>query len=409
MLSSLSLLYFAQGLPFGFFSHAVPVLLNRDHRAEIVGLSSLLALPWGLKFLWAPLVERVRPKGRWGRRKRVILPAQLATFALLVTMGSLGSGEAEIAALVLGFFLVSLLSATQDIATDALTIELLPVEDRGRGGAIQTGAYRLGMIAGGGGVLALADQLGYREAFWLMAAMVALASLPLLLLREPRSEEPASPQPEAKESLLLGFLRTPTFWPSIGLITVYKLGDALCAGMVTRWFVKAGVSTTHIASSRGLAGGLASVAGAILAAYAVGRLSRRAALVTMASAQAAAVAMYLGLALLYPVEAPMPLWGFYAASIVEHVAGGAATAVLFTFMMDRVRPHAPATDYTAQASLLVFITGIGLVGSGFIVGQVGLVGLFAVATCASALSPGLVGRLYRRVALDTPPPTRRVT
>ena len=85
--TALASLYVAQGLPFGFFSHAVPVLLNRTHPPELVGLSSLLAVPWGLKFLFGPTVDRL------ASRKRAIIPLNLLAVASLVALG-LGCDDA---------------------------------------------------------------------------------------------------------------------------------------------------------------------------------------------------------------------------------------------------------------------------------------------------------------------------
>ena len=169
----LSCLYFAQGLPFGFFSHAVPVLLNRSHPPEIAGLSSLLAIPWAFKFLLGPLIDKLGP----GRRKLAIVPMQLLTLSTLIVVGLLDISEARLTPMLIGFFLVSVFSAVQDVATDALSIDVLSPSEYGSGAGIQYGAYRAGMIIGGGGVLAMVDHMGYREGFFLMASSIALASI----------------------------------------------------------------------------------------------------------------------------------------------------------------------------------------------------------------------------------------
>jgi predicted MFS family arabinose efflux permease len=383
-LAALAFLYFAQGLPFGFFSHAVPTLLNREHPPEIAGLSSLLAIPWGLKFLWAPFVDRVRGE-RLGPRRTVIFPLQAATVIALLVLGSLRVSSTELLPLLVGFVVVSFLSATQDIAADGLTIDLLDASERARGGAIQTGAYRLGMIAGGGGMLWLADGFGFRASFYLMAAFVAAASLPLLFLSEPRGAGTVRAAVTPAWEMLLGFFRRPDARTIVLLLLTFKLGDALAAGMVTRWFVKQGLSMGEIGISRGLVGGIAAVAGAALGASIARRLGTRRALVLFAALQTSAIAMYAVLAFL--VKVPMPLGGYHAASIVEHLCGGAATAVLFGRMMDLCRDEARATDYTVQACILVFVTGLGLAGSGFVAGRLGLTGLFVVATIAGLLAP----------------------
>ena len=79
----LGTLYFAQGLPFGFFVQAVPILLRKaGYSLTAIGGAALLTLPWALKFLWAPIVDRYYSK-RLGRRRTWILAMQLAATAVL--------------------------------------------------------------------------------------------------------------------------------------------------------------------------------------------------------------------------------------------------------------------------------------------------------------------------------------
>lgn len=412
-LGVLSSLYASQGLPFGFFSHAVPVLLSREHPPSLVGLSSLLAIPWGLKFLWAPWFDRVESE-RFGRRRVLLLPLQLATVVALVALGLLEPSTQHLTPLLVGFFVVSLTCASQDIATDALALDVLSPRERGLGNGVQVGAYRLGMIAGGGGLLALVDDLGYREAFFAMAAMVLLASGGLVLLREPRVAEPAKDAaPAGGFALLRSFATRPDARSILGLLVAYKLGDALAAGMTTRFLVKQGLGTADIALSRGLVGGLASAAGALGVGLLLRSWPRARALVVSASLQAAAVLAYLALSVACPVgsDLPMlPLELYYAASIVEHLFGGAATAALFTRMMDACRPEARATDFTVQASILVGVTGLGLAASGFVVGALGHTAHFALSAGLALLALPVVARLAAEPAVSAtadPSPTAR--
>lgn len=391
-LGALALLYFAQGLPFGFFSHAVPTLINREHPPEIAGLSSLLAIPWGLKFLWAPYVDRVQGK-RLGPRRTVIFPLQLATIVALFALGSTHVSTEHLTPLLVGFVLVSFLSATQDIAADGLTIDLLDPSERARGAAIQTGAYRLGMIAGGGGMLYLADDVSFRAAFYLMALFVGASSLPLLFVREPSRASAVRAALTPAWRMLGGFAKRGDFRDILALLVFFKLGDALAAGMVTRWFVKQGLSTAEIALTRGFVGGVAAVVGAIAGAAVSSRIGRKRALVIFAALQTAAIFMYAALA--FAARSPMRIGAYHAASVIEHVFGGAATTALFARMMDLCRDEARATDYTVQACLLVLVTGVGLVGSGFIAGRIDLAGLFTVAALLGLLAPFGAARTFR--------------
>ncbi|HTJ83883.1 MAG TPA: hypothetical protein VL400_19325, partial [Polyangiaceae bacterium] len=196
-------------------------------------------------------------------------------------------------------------------------------------------------------------------------------------------------------ALLGSFVARPDARGIFFLLLFFKLGDALAAGMVTRWFVKQGLSTTDVALSRGLVGGLAAVAGSFGAGVVMTSLGRRTGLAACAALQSLAIAMYLVLAVAAPTATAspwFPLPVYHAASIVEHLAGGAATAAIFGRMMDLAREDARATDYTAMSCALVAVQGMGLVASGFITKGLGLTGLFAVATVAGLAAPFAAAR-----------------
>jgi PAT family beta-lactamase induction signal transducer AmpG len=129
-LGLLGSLYFAQGLPFGFFTQALPVLMRKSgHSLGQIGFSSLLALPWALKFLWAPAVDRYWDP-RLGRRRSWILPLQLAGVAIL-TILALSGGAHSLRAIIVAILLLNLVAATQDIGTDGLAVDILAERERG--------------------------------------------------------------------------------------------------------------------------------------------------------------------------------------------------------------------------------------------------------------------------------------
>ena len=170
----LTCLYLAQGLPYGFFKQALPVMM-RDRGASLpeIGLLSLLTLPWALKFLWAPLVDGL------GGRRRWIFWLQVVSCLLFLGLGA-WNPDSGYGVLAWGFFLANLLAATQDIASDGLAVTILAPHERGWGNGIQVAGYRVGMILGGGFILMAFGLLGWRGMFWLIAAMMVLCLLPLL-------------------------------------------------------------------------------------------------------------------------------------------------------------------------------------------------------------------------------------
>ncbi len=146
-------LYTAQGLPFGFFTQALPVIMRQqDYALRWIGLSHLLALPWALKWLWASTVDSTY-SARFGRRRSWILPLQAASCIVIAVLGLLGDGN--VGWLVVGCLLTDLFAATQDIATDGMAVEQLSPRERGWGNGIQVAGYRVGMIVGSSAILIL--------------------------------------------------------------------------------------------------------------------------------------------------------------------------------------------------------------------------------------------------------------
>lgn len=375
-------LYLAQGLPYGFFTQALPVLLREQHLSlPLIGFSNLLMLPWALKFLWAPLLDRI--DSPHGRRRVVILPLQAAAVIVLATLALVASPGA-MWALAAGVLLVNLCAATQDIATDGLAVETLSAEERGLGNGLQVGAYRVGMVIGGGVILWIFDRTSWTVAFLAMAGLLALASLPIALHRERPTPPPKAP----KRALLRdAFARTGFHRWAIVLLT-YKTGEWFAAAMLRTFLSDAGQSLGDIGIMVGIVGFSAGLTGALVGGALTPRLGRRRAMIVFGALQTLAIAA-MSLAVEFPsTEA------FYAITIAEHLTSGMATAALFTAMMDFSRPTCAGTDYTVQASLVVIATGIVTLLSGVSAGALGYGNHFLFAAALSTIGT-LVVVAYR--------------
>src|SRR4051812_43314814 len=142
-------LYLVQGLPYGFQVMVLPLYLRTLGTSRTaVGFLGVLALPWMLKALWAPLVDR------FGRRKSWIVPLQL----LLAGVAMAGAEAAERRALVPLLVVVlamNLCAATQDIAVDGMAVDILGQRELGAGNIAQVVGYKAGMLVSGGVLLAL--------------------------------------------------------------------------------------------------------------------------------------------------------------------------------------------------------------------------------------------------------------
>jgi len=375
-------LYFSQGLPFGFFTQALPVMLRqRGWALGEIGLSSLLALPWALKFLWAPVIDR-----HWlpqvGRRRSWILPLQALAVTILAALVTAGTGSLVV--LMTAVFLLNLVAATQDIATDGLAVDLVTPAQRGLANGLQVAGFRVGMIAGGGLLLAFCDRLGARLTFLALAALMALATLPVAVTREPSGTVVPEQGARARH-----FLRRPGARRLLALIIAYKAGDAFATGMLRPFLADAGLTLADIGWLLGTVGFVAGLVGALCGGVLVDRLGRRRALLVFGGLQAATVAGYAALAWAHPPRALL-----YLLCGAEHFAGGTATAALFTCMMDWCRPESSATDYTVQASAVVVATGLASALSGFSAQALGYGAHFVLAALLSLAALVMVRRCF---------------
>ena len=388
----LGTLYFAQGLPFGFFVQAVPILLRaQGYSLTAIGSTALLTLPWALKFIWAPLVDRHYSR-RLGRRRTWILAMQLAATGILAGI-ALAPGSDELSVMMAAMAVLNLVAATQDIATDGLAVELLPAEDRGFANGLQVAGYRAGMIVGGGVLFGVYASFGHHRMFGVMAALTALASLPVLLWREPSttSAREATDSSTARERLAAArhFLQLRGVWPVLAMIALYKFGEASAQSLLPTFLHDAEIGDQAIAMIRGTVGFLAGMGGALAGGVLVTRLGRARSLIAFGLGQVVAVGGYAYLAFTSPSLAELYVWAG-----VEHFASGMATAALFTSMMDWSRPASSGTDYTVMASTVVIATGLASILGGVSADRLGYGWHFVVAASVCALATLAVTRLY---------------
>ncbi|WNG52819.1 MFS transporter [Archangium minus] len=381
----LTSLYLSQGLPFGFFTQALPVLLRKQGLSlPAIGLTHLLALPWALKFLWAPVMDRYGSE-KLGRRRGYILPLQVLSAALLLGL-ALPEGTVSVTTLLVAVLLVNLLAATQDVATDGLAVDLLEPKELGWGNGVQVAGYRVGMILGGGLMLILFDALGWRPTLLSLGLLLLVATVPVALFREPPSPAPRGEHVRMGRWLgesLLYWVRRPGAGTWFTLLVLFKAGEHLATGMLRTFLVDEGLSLSQVGWMLGFVGFTTGLLGALVGGALVNRLGQRRALLVFGTLQAGAVLLY---ALAAQGATSLPVLAIVCG--VEHLTSGMATAALFTVMMDICRPEHAASDYTVQASLVVLATGGAAAVSGFSAQTLGYAWHFtlAAALCAAAVA-----------------------
>jgi MFS family permease len=278
-------------------------------------------------------------------------------------------------------------------------VRLLVARERGLANAIQVGAYRLGMILGGGGLLWLWARSDGRTVFVLMAALLALSTWPVWRMREPaRVPEPgatlAAARPLPAKQLALGWWHralAPGMLTFAALVFCFRFGDQMVSSLITPFVSDQGVGKETIALMKGAVGSGASLAGALLGGALMVRVNRRTAMLCTGLGQALTFGLYIAAALGW---GGMPL--LWWATVAEGVVGTMATVALFALMMDASDPAHAGTDFTLLASVVVGVGSLGGIAGGVVGDALGYVWTFGIGTALSALGcVALVGWLDR--------------
>ncbi|WP_410211919.1 MFS transporter [Aquirhabdus sp.] len=400
-------LYIAQGLPAGFLTQALPAILRQYHVSlAVIGWSGLLLFPWAVKFLWAPMVDHHYSE-KVGQSRSWILPlSSLAILILLcVAMFEPTSLVHPTSAFVLFglLFLLSIVGATQDIATDGLAVRMLGSEARSAGNAVQVTGYRIGLIVGGGVLLIVMDYWSWMAVFFAMIGLVILNTLPVLFFKEPLWLECKTKQAHSAQSSLSDQLssveqlriKVSQFWAKFQIqfgyfwsntemrawllvLLVFKIADYMSSGMVKPMMVDMGFSLSKIGFWGTILGSASSLVGAALAALLMRHMRRVTALWVFNGLQALTTGLYSLIAFLHSQGYALQGWELYAANAIEHVAAAMAMVGLLTVAMDYARPAHAGSDFTFQVCAMTVLGGMGYLISGYLANGLGYAAQFGL-------------------------------
>ena len=338
---------FSSGLPLALSGGTLQAWLTVENvDIKTIGLFSLVGLPYTLKFLWSPLMDRfVVPI--FGRRRGWIALSQLTLIGLILGM-SLTSPQNGLWFLALLAFCLTFVSASQDVAIDAYRTEVLRERERGIGAAVSVTGYRIAMLVSGALALILSEYLGWRVTYMLMALIMSIGVVSVWLGPEP--EDPGTPPTSMKDAVegpFREFFSRPGVWSLLALIVLYKLGDAF-AGSLTTTFLIRGVnfSVGEVgAINKGM--GLAStIIGALFGGVLMARLRLFRSLLIFGILQAVSNLSFMVLAL---VGKSYPLMIFTIA--FENLAGGMGTAAFVAFLMVLCNHNYTATQFALLSAL----------------------------------------------------------
>jgi PAT family beta-lactamase induction signal transducer AmpG len=344
----LLVLGFASGLPLALTSGTLQAWATVEQVSlQSIGFLTLAGTAYTLKFLWAPLVDRYAPPGL-GRRRGWVFLMQWLLAASIAAMGFFAPGS-QLEVLALLAVWVAFLSATQDIAFDAYSTDVLRTDERAAGAALKVMGYRLAMVVSGGLALIMADQwLGWGRTYMVMGVLMAISSLATLWAPEPErvTQAPRSLQLAVVEPLREFFGRSGA-WTILLLIVLYKLGDAFAGALSTTFLIRgAGFDVTEVGMVNKVFGLVATIIGALAGGGLMTRLGLYRALMLFGALQAVSNFGYWVLAV-----TPPHLYSMAAVVAIENLCGGLGTAAFVALLMALCQQQFSATQFALLSAL----------------------------------------------------------
>jgi PAT family beta-lactamase induction signal transducer AmpG len=424
MLSMLAL-GFSSGLPFMLIYSTLSAWLRQSgiERATI-GMLSWVSLVYTLKFLWAPVVDRLRLPliGRLlGQRRSWMLLAQAGiASALLALAGS--NPKIQVAHMALLALLLAFAAATQDVAIDAWRIESAPQREQGAMAAAYQLGYRLAILVGGAGALWIAADLGWARSYTTMAALVGIGAVATLLVREP--QRAAAAVSGLAERRVVEWVARRAHWPAglrhtgawllgavvcpvldffarygapLGLLIFafigsYRLTDYTMGTMANPFYLDLGFTLKQIAAIAKIYGSLLSVAGILVGGLAVARLGR-----TRSLLLGSALVILSNLSFSYLAARGQPsVAGLAIVISLDNFAQGVHGTALIAFMSSLTSASYTATQYAVLSSVYALPGKLLMGTSGLVVDHIGYAPFFLYTAALSIPALLLLYLLSRR-------------
>jgi PAT family beta-lactamase induction signal transducer AmpG len=394
------ILHFALGI-----SSGLPLLLTgstlqawmTDQKVDLksIGLFALVGIPYSLKFLWAPFMDRYRLPFLTKRRGWMLLAQILLALAIL----GLGFTDPLNNPFKTAFFavLVSFMSASQDIVIDAYRTESLKGKVLGLATSSYITGYRVGMLVAGAGSLFIVDQykISWSGIYAIMAVLLSIGTIAALFAPESQSVPSVKTLKEAVVDPFVEFFTRPQALWLLVFILFYKFGDNLAGAMTTPFILKIGYTKTEYALVAKGAGFFAVIAGGVFGGPLMARLGIVRSLWVFGIGQAIAVA---GFAVLASVGHNLNVLS--AVIISENFFIGCGAAAFSAFLSSITNRKFSATQYALLTALMSVSRSVLSAPSGWIAEKLGWVEYFLF--CVGLAVPGLLllikiqGRLLKQ-------------
>ncbi|MEC4675567.1 MAG: AmpG family muropeptide MFS transporter [Nitrospirota bacterium] len=348
----------------------------------VIGLFALVGLPYTLKFLWAPVIDRFTLPFL-GRRRGWLLIAQVVLAFSIAGLGMTDPGKSPLV-VALAAFLVTFFSASQDIVVDAYRREDLADRELGLGSSLYVNGYRVGMLLASGGGLIMADHMSFSAVYMIMAACMLPGIITTLFTPEPTAAmgTPNSMKEAVFEPLIEYFSRKGALW-ILAFVLLYKIGDIMASAMTMPFYLDIGFSKTEIGAVVKLFGFWATIIGGLTGGFIMLNFGINRSLWVFGFLQAISTAGFALLAWIgHSVAALAGVIAF------ENLSGGMGTAAYVAFMASITNRKFTATQYALLTSLMGVPRVFASAPTGFLAKHMGWTHFFVA--CALIAIPGML-------------------
>jgi len=310
-----------------------------------VGALTLLGMPYLLKFLWAPVMDKVVPP--WlGRRRGWILITQIGLVLTLIALANLNPSE-NLKLMGWVALIIAFISASQDIAIDAYRTDTLLPEERGMGTAYFVVFARLAMIVSGGLSLILADYFGWRVTYEMMAGILSLFILATIFGPDRSSVKPPATFKDAVIDPFKDLLKRNGILLMFIFVATYKIGDALALSLMSNFLIKTlGFSLSEVGIAFKSVGVIATILGALLGGLWLNKLGLFKSLLLFGSLQAFSNLMFMLLAVVGKNTLLMT-----SSIFIEGFCSGMSTTALVVLLTALCHQEYSATQYAFLSAL----------------------------------------------------------
>jgi PAT family beta-lactamase induction signal transducer AmpG len=359
------LLGFSSGLPFYLVGNTFGYWLRDEHTSlTAIGFLSWVGIAYSLKFLWAPLIDRVDLPlfRRLGHRRGWMMFAQIVVGIALACMGGIGlkAGLGRLGAFAL---IVAFASATQDIVVDAWRIESASDgEEQGLLASAYQFSYRLALLCTDSIILIVAAAVGWRMSYGIYGAFMAVGMIATWFAKEPERANAAMDEKretsiwrrffDAVVGPFIVFFRAHGWVALVMLaaISLYRLPDFMMGPMANSYYIELGLTKQTVGAVRGSIGLVATFAGIAAGGYCSLKLGYMRALIIGGILQAAATAAFATLAF-----AGLSIRLFALIMVGDNFSLSFAGVALVAYMSSLTNLGYTATQYALLSSTYAWL------------------------------------------------------